>query len=75
MSPYLGGLAVLDWVAVPVVTLLGTLTGVLFRNVVLAYASGVIWLFPWFWWRDAGWAAFALRPRRQCRRVESLSGR
>ena len=33
MSPYLGGLAVLDWVAVPVVTLLGTLTGVLMRNV------------------------------------------
>ena len=58
MSPYLGGLAVLDWVAVPVVTLLGTLTGALFRNVVLVYASGVIWLFPWFWWRDTGWEAF-----------------
>ena len=57
MSPYLGGLAVLDWVAVPVVTLLGTLTGALFRNVVLVYASGVIWLFPWFWWRDTGWEA------------------
>ena len=58
MSPYLGGLAVLDWVAVPVVTLLGTLTGALFRNVVLVYASGVIWLFPWVWWRETGWEAF-----------------
>jgi hypothetical protein len=42
-----------------VVTALGTLTGVLLRNVVIAYASGVTWLIPWFWWRDAGWPAFA----------------
>jgi glycerol-3-phosphate acyltransferase PlsY len=59
MSPYLGGLAILDWLAVPVVTLLGTLTGVLSRNVVVSYISGVVWLFPWFWWRGAGWEAFA----------------
>lgn len=58
MSPYLGGLAVLDWPAVPVVTLLGSLTGVAFRNVVISYVSGILWLFPWFWWRDAGWEAF-----------------
>ncbi len=59
MSPYLGGLAVLDWLAVPVVTLLGAVTGALFRNVIISYISGVIWLFPWFWWRGAGWEAFA----------------
>ena len=59
LSPYLGGLAVLDLLAVPVVTVLGTLTGALLRNVVIAYASGVIWLIPWFWWRDASWPAFA----------------
>ncbi len=59
MSPYLGGLAVLDWPAVAVVTLLGSLTGAGFRNVVVSYVSGVVWLFPWFWWRGAGWEAFA----------------
>ena len=59
LSPYLGGLAVLDWVAVPVATVLGTVTGALLRNVVIAYASGVVWLIPWFWWRDASWPAFA----------------
>jgi glycerol-3-phosphate acyltransferase PlsY len=57
MSPYLGGLAVLDWIAVPALTVLGSLTGLAFRNVVIAYVSGVIWLIPWFWWRDAGWPA------------------
>jgi len=57
MSPYLGGLAVLDWPAVPVVTGLGVLTGLAMRNVIFAYASGVIWLIPWFWWRDGGWPA------------------
>jgi len=59
MSPYLGGLAVLDWLAVPVVTLLGSITGALLRNVVISYISGVVWLFPWFWWRGAGWEAYA----------------
>lgn len=59
MSPYLGGLAVLDWLAVPVLTVLGMLTGLVLRNVVLAYAAGVIWLVPWFWWRDGGWPAIS----------------
>lgn len=59
MSPYLGGLAVLDWLAVPVVTGLGVLTGLAVRNVVVAYGSGVIWLIPWFWWRDGGWPVLA----------------
>ncbi len=59
MSPYLGGLAVLDWLAVPVVTGLGVLTGLAMRNVAFAYASGVIWLIPWFWWRDGNWPALA----------------
>lgn len=55
ISPYLGGLAVLDWLAVPIMTGLGVLSGLALRNVALAYASGVIWLIPWFWWRDGGW--------------------
>jgi glycerol-3-phosphate acyltransferase PlsY len=55
MSPYLGGLAVLDWVAVPVLTVAGILTGGVLRNAMLAYVSGVIWLVPWFAWRDSGW--------------------
>jgi glycerol-3-phosphate acyltransferase PlsY len=59
MSPYLGGLAVLDWLAVPMVTGLGVLSGLAVRNVVFAYASGVIWLIPWFWSRDANWPALA----------------
>lgn len=59
MSPHLGGLAVLDWIAVPVLTVLGSLTGLAFRNVVIAYVSGVIWLVPWFLWRHAGWPAIA----------------
>ena len=59
MSPYLGGLAVLDWLAVPVVTALGILSGLAARNVVFAYASGVIWLIPWFWWRDGNWTSLA----------------
>ncbi len=58
MSPYLGGLAVLDWPAVPVVTVLGAFSGALSRNVVISYISGVVWLFPWFWWRQSGWEAF-----------------
>ncbi len=57
MSPYLGGLAVLDWLAVPVVTGLGVLTGLAVRNVVIAYGSGVMWLIPWFWWRGGNWPA------------------
>ncbi|MDH3307818.1 MAG: glycerol-3-phosphate acyltransferase [Acidimicrobiia bacterium] len=57
ISPYLGGLAVLDWLAVPIVTVLGTLTGLALRNVVMAYAAGTVWLIPWFWWRDGGWPA------------------
>jgi len=57
MSPYLGGLAVLDWLAVPVVTGLGVLSGLAIRNVAFAYASGVMWLIPWFWWRNGGWPA------------------
>ena len=59
MSPYLGGLAVLDWLAVPVVTGLGVLSGLAVRNVAFAYASGVIWLIPWFWWRDGTWTSLA----------------
>ena len=59
MSPYLGGLAVLDWSAVPVVTGLGVLSGLAVRNVAFAYASGVIWLIPWFWWRDGNWPSLA----------------
>ncbi len=59
MSPFLGGLAVLDWLAVPVVTLLGSLSGLILRNVVIAYIFGIVWLFPWFWWRGSGWEAFA----------------
>lgn len=59
MSPYLGGLLIIDWVAVPVVTLLGSFTGAVMRNVVASYAAGIVWLFPWFWWRGAGWEAFA----------------
>ena len=59
MSPYLGGLAVLDWLAVPVVTGLGVLSGLAVRNVAFAYASGVIWLIPWFWWRDGNWPSLA----------------
>lgn len=58
MSTFLGGLAILDWPAVPVVTLLGGLTGALTRNAVVSYVAGVVWLFPWFWWRGSGWAAF-----------------
>jgi glycerol-3-phosphate acyltransferase PlsY len=55
MSPYLGGLAVLDWLAVPALTVAGILTGAALRNAMLAYISGVIWLIPWFAWRDGGW--------------------
>jgi glycerol-3-phosphate acyltransferase PlsY len=59
MSPFLGGLAILDWPAVPVVILLGTLSGLLMRNAVVSYVSGVTWLLPWFWWRSSGWEAIA----------------
>lgn len=59
MSPFLGGLLILDWPAVPVLTLLGSFTGAALRNVVISYGSGIIWLFPWFWWRGTGWEAFA----------------
>lgn len=52
MSPILGGLLVVDWLAIPVTILLSNVLGlVVFRNVMLAYVGFTILLIPWFWFR------------------------
>ena len=60
-SAILGGLLVIDWVAVLVVPIAGLLLGmVVFRNMVVANLSWIWLLIPWFWWRTEGDAAHIL---------------
>lgn len=53
-SPLYGGLAAVDWVAIPVTTLAGLFLGlVVFRDMFFAYTLGQFLLIPWFWWQGA----------------------
>ena len=55
-SSVLGGLLIVDWLAVPVTTVLGMILGMgIVRD---AYAASSLWLFlliPWFWIRTHDW--------------------
>ncbi len=51
-SPLYGGLAAVDWVAIPVTTLAGLFVGlVVLRDMFFAYTLGQFLLIPWFWWQ------------------------
>lgn len=51
-SPLYGGLAAVDWVAIPVTTLAGLFVGlVVLRDMFFAYTLGQFLLIPWFVWR------------------------
>lgn len=51
-SPLYGGLLVIDWLAIPVITLLGLMGGFwLTQFTFLAYFGVTITLVPWFWFR------------------------
>ena len=52
ISPLFGALLVIDWVAIPVTTLISSILGfVVFKDLFLAYAGTTIVLIPWLWWR------------------------
>ncbi len=47
-----GGLVAIDWVAIPITTVVGSVLGlVVLRDMFAAYALGMWLLVPWFWWR------------------------
>lgn len=54
-SAIMGGLLVIDWLAVLVTPIAGLLLGMaLFRNMVVASLSWIWLLIPWLWWRFDG---------------------
>ena len=51
-SPLYGGLAAVDWVAIPVTTVVGLFIGlVVLRDMFFAYTLGQLLLIPWFLWQ------------------------
>ncbi len=61
MSPYLGGLLMIDWLAVPVTTASGMIAGLALGDVLLAYGSGPLFVVGWFAWRaDTAHVLYAL---------------
>jgi glycerol-3-phosphate acyltransferase PlsY len=59
-SPVFGGMLVIDWLAIPVTSLIGILMGlVAFRDVLVAYMSGMWLMVPWLWLRTHDWAHLA----------------
>jgi glycerol-3-phosphate acyltransferase PlsY len=47
-----GGLLAIDWIAIPVTTIVGTTFGLfVLRDMFAAYALGMWLLVPWFWWQ------------------------
>ena len=54
-SAVLGGLLVIDWLAVFVCPVAGLLLGmIVFRNMIAANLMWMWLLIPWFWWRTGG---------------------
>lgn len=54
-SAIMGGLLVIDWLAVLVTPIAGLLLGmVVFRNMIVASLSWIWLLIPWLWWRTGG---------------------
>lgn len=51
-TPFYGGLAAMDWVAIPVTTAAGSFIGVvLVRDMLAAYSIGMWLTIPWLMWR------------------------
>lgn len=51
-TPIYGGLFAVDWLAIPVTTIVGTTIGLfVLRDMFAAYALGMWLLVPWFWWQ------------------------
>ncbi len=50
-SPLYGGVLAIDWLAVPVTTLIGMAVGLAAREMFVAYTLGQWLLIPWFIWR------------------------
>jgi glycerol-3-phosphate acyltransferase PlsY len=51
-SPLYGGLLAIDWIALPVTTIVGVLVGLfVMRDMLIAYSLGQWLLIPWFAWR------------------------
>jgi acyl phosphate:glycerol-3-phosphate acyltransferase len=60
-SAIMGGLLVIDWLAVVVSPIAGLLLGmVVFRNIIAANLAWLWLLIPWFWWRSVGDPQFIL---------------
>ena len=61
-SAVMGSLLVVDWLAVIVLPISGTLLGILIRNFVVASLSWLWLLIPWMWFRthDLGYVIYAL---------------
>ena len=60
-SAIMGGLFVIDWLAIFVTPIAGLLLGmIVFRNMVVASLSWLWLLIPWFWWRTNGDVAHLL---------------
>ncbi|NWG34141.1 MAG: glycerol-3-phosphate acyltransferase [Chloroflexi bacterium] len=54
-SAIMGGLLVIDWLAVLATPIAGLLLGmVVFRNMIVASLSWIWLLVPWLWWRTGG---------------------
>lgn len=54
-SAIMGGLLVIDWLAVLVSPIAGLLLGmIVFRNMIVATLSWIWLLIPWLWWRSGG---------------------
>lgn len=59
-SAVFGGMIIIDWIAIPVTTLGGMMLGLLvFRDVLVAYMSGLWLMIPWLWFRTHDWAHLA----------------
>ena len=54
-SASIGSLLVVDWLAVVVLPISGTLLGMLVRNLVVASLSWLWLLIPWMWFRTQDW--------------------
>jgi len=60
-SAIMGGLLVIDWLAVLVAPIMGLLLGmIVFRNMIVASLSWLWLLIPWFWWRTNGDLSYIL---------------
>jgi acyl phosphate:glycerol-3-phosphate acyltransferase len=60
-SAIMGGLLVIDWLAVLVSPIAGLILGmVILRNIIAANLAWLWLLIPWFWWRSGGDPAYIL---------------